>query len=137
MNVARITKDLLMHLTADLLLTAPYMVAGRLFGMGGALVAWMEPDPHGVALRERGRLFDQQRRLRRGRPNRCHGNAARLWAADPARHTLVTGYALNHCVWRQHSWVVAGKTLLETTSVAELYFGVELAEDEALLFWEA
>ena len=79
-----------------------------------------------------GQLFDQPVKLRRGEPNACHSNAAELWARNPARRVLVTGYALNRGCWRQHSWVIQQDTLLETTCQRDRYFGLSLNPAESL-----
>ena len=48
----------------------------------------------------------------------------------------MTGYALSDDgLWRSHSWVVTDEVLYETTVARELYFGIELEEEEALWFW--
>jgi len=45
---------------------------------------------------------------------------------------IVTRYALSDDgMWRQHSWVLVGERLVETTEEREQYFGVVLSDGEA------
>jgi hypothetical protein len=132
----KITRQSLARLTGERRVEERHRLADRLLAIAGKSVLWQGPDPHDSDLIERGRLFSQHRRLRLGWPNDCHGNASRTWQNHPAWNALVTGYALSQGAWRRHSWVVAGNVLRETTAISELYFGVELTEEEALLFWE-
>ena len=108
-----------------------------LLALGGKRVVNRGHDAHAARLLARGQLFDQPVKLRRGEPNACHSNAAELWARNPARRVLVTGYALNRGCWRQHSWVIQQDTLLETTCQRDRYFGLSLNPAESLkLFFE-
>jgi hypothetical protein len=135
MEPTSITRQSLARLTPDQRNTLPNQVADRLFAIAGEEVFGVGFDPYDSALLERGRLFDQERQLRMGRPGGDFGNVARLWAEDPARYAFVTGYALSDSVWLPHSWLVAGTTLIETTTLAEVYYGFELPEEEAVLGW--
>ncbi len=71
--------------------------------------------------------------------NQCHVNAARAYVKAPAKHRIVSGWALHagDVVWRQHSWVLRNDQLCETTRPAEIYFGVVLDEGEAARFVRA
>ncbi len=73
--------------------------------------------------------------MRSGEPHQCHANAADLWAREPDRYQLVTGYALNGDRWLAHSWVVEDDTLHEPTHRFDRYFGVALVPFLALKFW--
>jgi hypothetical protein len=84
---------------------------------------------------QRGELFGHRVRLRQGDPHRCHANAAGLWARDIDRLQLVSGYASRDDLWVAHSWVLEGKTLLETTCKFERYFGFLLTPIEAHKFF--
>lgn len=63
----------------------------------------------------------------------CHKNAhvaGGSWAIiEPPKDDTVgfgvfTGYALSGSIWRQHSWLVRGGKLYETTVRCEAYFGI-------------
>lgn len=71
--------------------------------------------------------------------NQCHQNAASAYLKGPSRHRIVTGWALHgdDVVWRQHSWILRGKELCETTVPAKIYYGVVLDENEAARFARA
>lgn len=75
-----------------------------------------------------------------GIPNRCHENASRIFMERyPSTTRIVTGYALSDDgIWRQHSWLRWGngwkRGVIETTEKRVLYFGVELADLEAVKF---
>jgi hypothetical protein len=109
----------------------------KLLALGGSEVFWQGNDPQAALIAERGQLFDQRVRMRRGQPNRCHENAAVLWASEIEKCQLVTGYALSGDTWWSHSWVVEGDNLYETTHPFRRYFGVVLDEMEALKFFVA
>jgi len=48
----------------------------------------------------------------------------------------VTGWALsNDGIWRQHTWLLKGKAIVETTSPREKYYGFVLTDEEANQFW--
>jgi len=63
----------------------------------------------------------------------CHRNLSRLWARK--RNGLVgigTGYALSgDGLWRQHSWGVGRRGIVETTQVRMRYFGYLLQGRDA------
>jgi hypothetical protein len=49
---------------------------------------------------------------------------------------ITTGWALSDDgLWRQHSWILRGKTVIETTETRVRYFGVTLTDAEAEQFW--
>jgi hypothetical protein len=102
---------------------------------GGGRLLRTGPDPYAADVLARGDLFDLPVRQRPGEPNRCHANAAELWARDVDRYRPGTGYALTGDVWVTHSWVVDGGRLYEFNGRRERYFGVQLEPDEALRFW--
>jgi hypothetical protein len=114
----------------------PSALARRLLSLAGRTVDRRAPDdPHAAELLERGREFDSPVEMRPGEPHRCHRNAATLWAEEMGGLGLVTGYGLAGDRWVQHSWVVGGGKILETTVRFRRYFGVLLTEDEATQFW--
>jgi hypothetical protein len=54
----------------------------------------------------------------------CHENALVLVCGDGVE--LWTGFALQGEVWVPHSWCVQNSRIVETTGVAELYYGVHV-----------
>lgn len=97
----------------------------------------MGVDPHANLILSHGQLLMLPVKMRRGKHNRCHGNAADIWARSPDKYQLVTGYGLNDKIWRSHTWVVDGKFIYETTTSRERYFGVVLEPGAATKFWLA
>ena len=80
-------------------------------------------------------------KLMAGRPSQCHENACLLWEQNQDKLCLATGYYLSgDGMWRQHSWCVQpGKRggnarVIETTEVAQLYFGFVMTLGETLEF---
>jgi hypothetical protein len=113
-------------------------LTARLTSIGGRRVVKLGDEPHLPELLARGRLFTGPVRMHRGERSRCHANAAALWGKDVERYLLVTGYGLSDDgVWRQHSWVVEGETVHETTVARTRYFGLVLDDREACDFWVA
>ena len=82
-----------------------------------------------------GNCFRSGLRMCRGEPHQCHANAAEIWSGDIDKYQLVTGYALCEHLWLSHSWIVQGKTLYETTTRFDRYFGVVLEPLVACMFW--
>jgi hypothetical protein len=74
-----------------------------------------------------------------GMSNQCHRNAATAYLDAPSKHRIVTGWALHDddVVWRQHSWILRGDELCETTVPAKIYYGVILDEQETARFVRA
>lgn len=109
----------------------------KLLAIDGQEVIWLEREPHLIHLLSNGQLCEQAVRIQRGRRNACHYNAARLWAKDVTNTQLVTGYGFRRAdgLWRQHSWIVKGDKLIETTVRFDNYYGVVLKPLEALEFW--
>lgn len=108
----------------------------RLLEIGGQEVV-LARDPHLEALLARAQVWRRVTpRKIPGTVNQCHANAARAYVKSPTKHQIVTGWALHadDVVWRQHSWVLRGDELCETTSPAKVYFGVVLDEDETAHF---
>ncbi|ELP5898612.1 hypothetical protein QTV49_000486 [Vibrio vulnificus] len=78
-----------------------------------------------------------------GDDHRCHANSAACWAANRDNCLIVTGYALFNDIWMQHIWVMVGDaengnepTLVETTVLADEYFGVVLTPEQCRAFFE-
>ena len=108
----------------------------RLLVIGGQEVV-LERDPHLEELLARAQVWRRVTpRKIPGTVNSCHENAARAYVKAPAKQQIVAGWALHgdDVVWRQHSWVLRGDQLCETTSPAKIYFGVVLDEAETARF---
>lgn len=108
----------------------------RLLAIGGQEVV-LERDPHLEELLARAQVWRRVTpRKIPGTVNQCHENAARAYVKSPAKHQIVTGWALHadDVVWRQHSWVLRSDQLCETTWPAKIYFGVILDEAETARF---
>lgn len=106
----------------------------RLLSMGGKMVVpRREPDQDKVL--SYGRLWSGPVKFVKGLPCNCHGNVAGLWRRNPKRYHIATGWALSEDgLWRQHSWIVDGRTVIETTNPREKYFGFVLTPLEAQQF---
>lgn len=74
-----------------------------------------------------------------GAGNQCHVNSASAYLKAPTKTQIVSGWALHSddVVWRQHSWVLRGETLCETTVPAKIYVGVILDPEESVQFVRA
>jgi len=103
--------------------------------MGGEMVVprW-EPDQDKILFR--GKLWTGYNiKIISGTPNNCHGNVAELWRKNPKRYHIATGWALSEDgLWRQHSWIIDGRTVIETITPREKYFGFVLTHLEAQQF---
>lgn len=119
-----------------------FALRDRLLEFGGEEVCMPPFEEDYDAIMTRGQFFyGNHARLKRGEPNQCHSNSARLWDANRGRCQIATGYALSEDgIWRQHSWVVQPLTVSwrvwETTVKRVAYFGVVFndAECEAFLY---
>jgi hypothetical protein len=104
----------------------------RLLSFGGvfALVLSAELDDENIL--SRGRLFRTKRlRMNLGRDSRCHWNVAALYTAK-SNIQICYGYGLSpDGLWRQHSWALDGRVIVETTERRVLYFGYVLNDTEA------
>ncbi len=104
----------------------------KLLSMGGEMVVpRREPDQDKIL--SRGTLWnDDLVEVVSGIPCNCHGNVADFWRNNPKRYSIATGWALSDDgLWRQHSWIIDGSTLIETTIPREKYFGFVLTPIEA------
>jgi hypothetical protein len=85
------------------------------------------PEPHIAEILKRGAVVTGNVRVRLGEPNACHLNACVQWLRDP-RARIYAGYAYSGGVWRQHSWNVLGADIIDMHDLAEIRFGVALAD---------
>jgi hypothetical protein len=105
-----------------------------LLGVGGWSVCLPEREPHLEAIVSRGRRFGGESIVVDGEPCQCHANVARL-SEELEGSRICIGYALSDDgMWRQHTWLLDGGVILETTVEREQYFGVVLEADEAAEF---
>ena len=106
----------------------------KLLGFGGeeVFIEGIDNPPNEVKrLLTRGKFWrGSAARMRKGLPNRCHGNAACLMQEGFGE--VVNGYALSvDGLWRPHSWVATQDGgLLETTVQRKAYFGAILTRQE-------
>jgi hypothetical protein len=107
----------------------------KLLALGGSKADIPADTDLAAALVLRGRPFAEPLRLRRGFMHECHRNAAEVWGQDPRRYKLCSGYGLAGDVWLEHSWVLDGGNLIETTFPMEAYFGVILSDAESCASW--
>ncbi len=109
----------------------------RLLSMGGDMVVprW-EPDQNKIL--SHGKLWTRDNikiLIIGGTPSNCHGNVAKIWRSKPRQYRIATGWALSDDdLWRQHSWIIEERTIIETTTPREKYFGFELTPREAQQF---
>jgi hypothetical protein len=104
---------------------------GRLLEVGGkAVAARYEEDAEKIL--ERGlEMSPKSLRMMIGDRNACHANTARLYETNQNQVKIVTGYALSSDqVWRQHTWGLWGKKVVETTEKRTKYFGFVLTPEE-------
>src|SRR5208283_4534753 len=109
----------------------------KLLEFGGERVVWLQNEPYLGQLVEKGTLFREPVRRKRGRRNDCHLNAAKHWGKDVQHTAIVSGYGLDEGLWLQHSWVLTRGKIYETTTRREKYFGIVLDPIQALTFWYA
>ena len=104
----------------------------KLLLLGGEeIVSRDEPDLNKII--RRGKVFREKAKLKIMRPISCHSNVAELYADKG--YKIATGYALsNDGLWRQHSWCIDNKSIIETTKKRKKYFGFILTDKEAQKF---
>ena len=107
----------------------------KLLALGGKQVECVDNDPDLERLVVEGKAFIEPVVRVKGKPDRPHWNAARLWAEDVHHVKIVTGYALAvNDRWEQHSWALKDGGLVEPTEEHKAYFGVVLDQEAALDF---
>lgn len=112
-------------------------VRALLLNIGGIeLVAPPWADHDAPMLIHAGFLMSWPVRLRKMERSACHQNVARLWGRDRGGLTAIgTGYALSEGgLWRQHSWGIERRGIVETTQIRKMYFGLMLEGTDADLF---
>jgi hypothetical protein len=108
-----------------------------LLQMGGKeLVAPNGLDPDLDAVIRTGREMKDSVEYEAMDGSSCHTNVARLWlVTNGGLVGIGTGYALSDDgLWRQHSWGVRRRGLVETTRPRVRYFGIMLTGKDADLF---
>lgn len=101
-----------------------YSLDQRLVGIGGvSVVPPVDAETDIDQLLSIAELSTTKPVMRKGKPNQCHANTARLWISGEIDE-IYTGYALSaDGLWRQHSWGRKGEKIVETTSPRLGYFG--------------
>jgi len=107
----------------------------KLLRYGGDLVVPMfTPNPNIEILLSRGHKFEYPVQMIEGRASECHGNTAALWQ-EGIIAGIATGYGLSDDgLWREHTWGILGRSIVETTVPRDIYFGVLLTRNEARTF---
>jgi hypothetical protein len=101
----------------------------KLLTMGGRELVYM-PSPSRLIryIIDYGRLWvDIPVRRVKGKPSQCHDNVELLRKKRQHKYAACHGYALSpDGLWRQHSWLHEGDTIIETTVPRTAYYGVVL-----------
>ena len=86
-------------------------------------------------LLERGVSWGNKVKMTRGYKSQCHSNSAMLYTKNPIRYSIVVGWGLSDDgLWRQHTWIMDGDIIRESTEKRLAYFGTELNEEECAEF---
>jgi hypothetical protein len=111
----------------------PTPLRERLLSFGGAFALVLSSELDQENITSRGRLFSTKHlRMDLGRDSRCHWNVAALYTAAKSNIQICYGYGLSpDGLWRQHSWAVDRKGIVETTERRVLYYGYRLSAAEA------
>ena len=104
----------------------------KLLSLGGEeIVPRDEPDLSKII--SRGKIFKEKAKLKIMSPISCHSNVAELY--EDKGYKIATGWALSSDgLWRQHSWCIDNKTIIETTKKRKKYFGFVLTDTESQEF---
>jgi hypothetical protein len=124
--------------TADTLKTKPELkgLQERLLSLAGDWVA-LQDEPDLKALLERGRVFNGKIFLMHMKQCKCHRNCAEFWEKNQKNFKIATGWALSEeGIWRQHTWLLRGNAIVETTMKRIMYYGIVLDGIEASNFAE-
>lgn len=109
----------------------------KLLSLGGDWVA-LQPEPDLEAILNKGQLIKGNVIFKPMAPHNCHGNCAQIWEKAPKIYKIVVGWALSaDGIWRQHTWLLKDKTIIETTQPRTMYYGIIFEDKEALKFWVA
>lgn len=109
----------------------------KLLGVGGKAVVYADDDPDLGIVVKRGKKYKGPiPKVPKIVLNRCHKVSAELYARNPSRYKIVTGYVLgNDKAWRAHSWILDnGKPKEPTPTKRDIYFGTVLNAREAKKF---
>ena len=116
------------HMKTEVLANGDYQdLEAKLLTMGGRELVYM-PSPSEFIryLTYHGRLFaGMPVKHARGKPSQCHDNVEALYKKRPKKYKMCHGYGLSpDGLWRQHSWLLEGETIVETTVERVAYYGV-------------
>lgn len=101
---------------------------------GGTRVVHQDDQYDGVLARSGAVFRPKKVTLKKGQERNCHRNSSGLYLLHHPAYRIATGYALLDDVWIRHSWLLAGDTIIETTTKFPLYFGVVLDDFQAARF---
>ena len=103
------------------------------FVVYGNMVAMTNDEVQDIA--DNGKMFSGRGAIEiTGAQSHCHLNTAKLYSRKRV-DTIVTGFALSKDkLWREHTWGLKGKRVVETTEKRVKYFGKVLSKDEAREF---
>jgi hypothetical protein len=109
----------------------------KLLSIGGEEVNVRGVPPYELArLVKRGEMWPGKgSKFVRMEPIRCHQNSLALWEAG--KGDIANGFALSpDGLWREHSWVVSGDRVIETTVRRVAYYGARLSKAEIIEEYE-
>ena len=107
----------------------------RLLSLDGDWVA-LEPEPDLEELLNKGQITKGKVICKPMAPCQCHRNCAQYWDEHSKTCKIATGWALStDGIWRQHTWILKSKAIIETTELRTLYYGIILRDEEANRFW--
>lgn len=101
------------------------LLESKLLAIGGKRLVYM-PTPLLDEIVAQGFLFEyDQIGIVSGLPNDCHENALKVVKSYPETCRLAHGFGLSEDgLWRNHSWVMREKSLIETTVPRIKYYGI-------------
>src|ERR1051326_1786005 len=113
-------------------------LANKILYYGGKEVIFRY-EPNILELLKKGGIFEFKSKQVKGIPCRCHQNVSGRYLKNQksgkGKLRIATGYALSDDeLWRQHSWLVFGSQILETTIPRLKYFGVVLNKEQTKSF---
>ena len=96
----------------------------KLLSLGGDWVA-LQPECNLEDLLNKGQLFKGKIIFKPMAPCKCH--SAQLWDKHSKTYRIATGWALSSDgIWREHTWLLKGKAVIETTEPRTSYYGIVL-----------
>jgi hypothetical protein len=93
-------------------------------------------DPDKALIATKGKDWTKIGKLYDGPPGQCHWNVAKLYDHGFI-DGIVIGYAHNFQGWHQHTWGLAGSSLVETTTdnkINDHWFGAKVNPEQVKAF---